>query len=156
MPRIKKLSGVEEEFERAKLESSLQRAGAAEQVARELASRISAREGMSTEELRSQVLSQLRAKDPAAAERYERTRCCEARASAEVPQDAARLHPETLKRLGIQPGATLELEHVGRRQTLKAEESSAISSREVHLHSEVLSSLGASAGAKLALRRARG
>ena len=156
MPRIRKASGVEEEFERTKLESSLQRAGVAEQVAREIASRISVREGMSTSEIRSQVLSELRAKDPATAERYEHTRCCAAQASTEVPQDTVRLHPETLKRLGVQPGATLELEHAGRRRTLRVEESSAISSRELHVHSEVLSSLGASAGAKLALRRLQG
>jgi len=153
MPRIRKLSGTEEEFERAKLESSLQRAGTAEQVARELATRLSVREGLSTSELRSQVLSELRAKDAAAAERYERTRCCAAQASAGVPQDVVRLHPETLKRLEVQPGATLELEHAGRRRTLRAEESSAVSSQELHIHNDVLSSLGASAGAKLALRR---
>lgn len=91
--------------------------------------------------------------DAAAAERYESTRCCEAKAAAEVPQDVVRLHPETLKRLGVQAGATLELEHAGKRQRLRAEESSAISGREVRIHSDVLSTLAASAGAKLALRR---
>jgi hypothetical protein len=153
MPRIRKLLGVEEEFERAKLESSLRQAGASEQVARELATKLSVRDGLSTSELRSQVLSELRAKDAAAAERYESTRCCEAQASAEVPKDVVRLHPDILKRLGVRPGATLELEHAGKRQTLRAEESSAIPSRELQIHNEMLSSLGASTGTKLSLRR---
>lgn len=153
MPRIRKLSGVEEEFERAKLESSLRRAGATESTARELASKLSVREGLSTSELRSQVLSELKAVDAKAAENYESARCCEAKAAAEVSKDVVRLHPDILKRLGVQAGATLELEHAGKRQTLRVEESSAISSRELHIHSEVLSSLGASAGAKLAIRR---
>lgn len=153
MPRIRKLSGIEEEFDRAKLEGSLQRAGASESSASELASKLSIREVISTSELRSQVLSELKAVDAKAAERYERTRCCEARASTEVPKDVVRLHPDILKRLGVPSGGTLELEHAGKRQTLRAEESSAVSSRELQIHNEMLSSLGASTGAKLSLRR---
>lgn len=153
MSTIRKLSGAQEEFRRTKLESSLRRAGASKSTARELASKLSIREGMSTTELRSQVLSELKALDAEAAERYEETRCCEAKDSAEVPEDVVRLHPNTLRRLEISSGATLQLEHAGKRQTLRTEESSAIPSRELRVHSEVLRALGASAGTKLSLRR---
>lgn len=115
-----------EEFTRSKLESSLRRAGASEHIARELTSQLAIREGLSTSELRSQVLSALRTKDAEAAERYERTRCCRANSSSKVTRDVVRLHPETLEHLGLSSGASLQLEHNGKAHSLRVEESPSV------------------------------
>lgn len=72
MAKIKKRGGSQEEFQRSKLEKSLQNAGASATEASEVASQIKPREGMSTEEIKSQAHSQLKAKNSKAAENYQK------------------------------------------------------------------------------------
>lgn len=154
MTNIKKRSGQEEEFNRLKVENSIRWAGATDAVAREIASKLVPRDGMSTSELRSQVLAELKAEDPAAAQRYERTRTCRARIASDISKEMARLHPDTLRSLGLEAGAPLRLEHVGRTQTVRAEASPKVALDGVGLHTETIQSLGASVEAKVALSRA--
>ena len=73
MPKLKKHSGREEEYDRAKLERSLKRAGANETHAREVADKIKHREGMTASELGAEAARELRARNAEAASRYERT-----------------------------------------------------------------------------------
>jgi len=71
MPKLKKRSGEEEEFDRKKLEQSMRKAGASENTVRKIAEGIRHREGMATSEIRSQVIAQLKRHEPEAAKRYE-------------------------------------------------------------------------------------
>ncbi len=72
MPKVSKKSGFQEEFQRSKLEKSLQNAGASSAEASEVASQIEPREGISTQEIRSEAYSKLKTKNPTAAESYQR------------------------------------------------------------------------------------
>jgi len=72
MPKVKKKDGSKEEFQRSKLEKSLQNAGASTTEASEVASQVEPREGMSTQEIKSQAHSQLKIKNPKAAQSYQK------------------------------------------------------------------------------------
>lgn len=72
MAKVKKRDGSEEDFQRSKLEKSLQNAGASATEASEVASQVEPREGMSTQEIKSQSYSQLKAKNPKAAQNYQK------------------------------------------------------------------------------------
>ena len=71
MPKLKKRKGHEEEFDRNKLEQSLKKAGAKEETIRRVAEAIKPREGMTTAEMRTNVINELKRRDPEAAKRYE-------------------------------------------------------------------------------------
>jgi 2-phosphoglycerate kinase len=63
--------GVEEEFEMEKLLASIIKAGASEEVAKKVAKKIKIWEGMTTDEIRKQVMEELSKLDPEAAKRYD-------------------------------------------------------------------------------------
>jgi len=151
VPKLKKRSGREEEFDRTKLERSLRNAGVTEETARKIAEGITPREGMATSEMRMQAITQLKSHNPETSKRYENTRTIVARAGAGVPKNTARLHEETLKALGVKAGATLELAHAGKTHRVKVEASS-INQREIHLLEETLRTIGAPEGTKVAVR----
>lgn len=74
MPKVKKRSGKEEEFDRAKLEKSLKNAGAKEETTRKVAETVKPREGITTSEMRNHVIKELKRHDPETAKRYENFR----------------------------------------------------------------------------------
>ena len=74
MPKVKKRSGKEEEFDRAKLERSLSQAGAKGETIRKVAETVKSREGMTTAEMRNNVIKELKRHDPETAKRYENFR----------------------------------------------------------------------------------
>jgi transcriptional repressor NrdR len=71
MPKVKKRSGKEEEFDRAKLERSLSQAGAKAETVRKVAETVKAREGITTAEMRNHIVKELKRHDPETAKRYE-------------------------------------------------------------------------------------
>ncbi|MFQ6128936.1 MAG: ATP cone domain-containing protein [Thermoplasmata archaeon] len=152
MPLLNKRTGTQEEFNRAKLEESITRAGATEETAREIASRIDPTTVNTTEEIRRCVVEELRKTDAAIAERYKRTRILAARKAVEAAMGTVRLHMETMKALGANPGDSIIVEHRGNTHTLTAE-TARVEMREIHLHESDLEKLGATEGTRLATRR---
>jgi transcriptional regulator NrdR family protein len=71
VPKLKKRSGKEEEFDRKKVEKSIKKAGVSENTARMIAEGVKHREGMATSEIRSHVIAELKRHEPEAARRYE-------------------------------------------------------------------------------------
>lgn len=71
MVKVKKKGGELVDFEPAKLEGSIVKAGIAEELAKEIAGSIRVEEGMETANIRTQVANALQAKEPEAAKRYE-------------------------------------------------------------------------------------
>lgn len=71
MPKIKKRSGMEQEFDRKKIEGSIRKAEAKEDTARKVAEGVKHREGMATSEIRNHVIAELKRHEPEAAKRYE-------------------------------------------------------------------------------------
>ena len=152
MPLVNKRTETQEEFDRAKLEESITRAGATEETAKEIASRIDPTTLKTTEEIRRHVVEELRKTDAAIAERYERTRNLAAKKAMEAVMGTVRLHMETMKALGANTGDTIIVEYGGNTHTLTAETAS-VERREMHLHERDLETLGATEGARLAVRR---
>ncbi len=152
MTLLNKRTGTQEEFDGAKLEESITRAGATEEMAREIASRIDPTTVNTTEEIRTRVVEELRKTDAAIAERYERTRNLAARKAVEAAAGTVRLHIETMKALGANPGDTIVVEHAENTHTLTAE-TAPVEMREIHLHETDLEKLGATEGTRLATRR---
>ncbi len=152
MTLLNKRTGTQEEFNKAKLEESVTRAGATEEAAREIASRIDPTTMNTTEEIRTRVVEELRKTDATIAERYERTRNLAARKAVEAAAGTVRLHVETITALGADPGDTIVVEHAGNTHTLTAE-TAPVERREIHLHERDLEKLGATEGTKLATRR---
>lgn len=152
MPLVNKITGTQEEFDRGKLEESIRRAGATEETAREIASRIDPTTVNTTTEIRRRVAEELREKDAAMAERYEKTRNLAARKAVEAVMGTVMLNEETMKALGANPGDSIILEHQGNTHTLRAE-TAPIGRKEIQLGEEDLATLGAAEGTKLAARR---
>ncbi|MCK4443664.1 MAG: hypothetical protein KAW09_03910, partial [Thermoplasmata archaeon] len=152
IPLVNKRTETQEEFDRAKLEVSITRAGATEERAKEIASRIDSTTLETTEEIRRRVAEELRKTDAAIAERYERTRNLAAKKAMEAVMGTVKLHAETMKTLGANPGDSIIIEHRGNTHTLRAE-TAPIEAREMHLHERDLEKLGATEGTRLATRR---
>lgn len=151
---IKKRSGQVEEFNKMKLENSIRWAGASEEISREISSKSFPRDGMSTSELRSQVLTELTTKDATVAQRYENTRTRKARIAPDIAKDMAQLHPDTLRSLNWQTGMPLRLKYAEQTQTVRAEALPNVELDGIRLHTETLQSLGASVEGKVAISRA--
>lgn len=153
MPAVRKRTGKEEEFSRAKIERSVRRAGASDAVSREVASRIRHFKDISTDEIRAQVYAELRNWDRAAAEHYGSGRRLTAVAAEELDGGIGLVHPETLRLLGLGSGAPLHVEHAGRTESVVAELSPAVNLREIQISIGSLRKLGAAEGTRLTITR---
>ena len=71
MLTVKKLSGKQAEFEKKKLEKSIKNAGANEKTALSIADGIKHREGLTTSDIRKNVITELKRHDPESGKRYE-------------------------------------------------------------------------------------
>ena len=71
MPKIKKRSGSEENFQQKKIADSMRNAGISKETAEEVAGHIDYHEGISTSEVRNRVIGGIKNREPQAAKRYE-------------------------------------------------------------------------------------
>ena len=71
MLTIKKRSGEPVEFDKKKLEQSIRNAGASEKTARSIAEAIKHRDGLTTSDLRTRVIAELKRQAPESGKRYE-------------------------------------------------------------------------------------
>jgi hypothetical protein len=160
MAKVTKRTGSEVEFDRFKVEISLRRAGTLESMARKVASKIEQvvfgvepDGGLTTKDLRSAVLSELKSMNKSATERYQNTHRLTAKASDKVESNVCQLHPETMKHLDLSSGVSLKLEYAGKSHTLRVGESSSVGQREIHLHNEALRTLRTHPDTRLAVRK---
>jgi 2-phosphoglycerate kinase len=149
---VRKRSGETEKFEKTKLERSLRKARADEKTATDIANRVSEKEVNTTQEIRNMVVEELRKTDTEAAERYENTRRLAARAAVDAAKGIARLAEETMTRLNLKAGDTIDLCHEDHKHTVKAERAT-VGAKEIRLHEEDLKSLGITDGTQIAVRR---
>ncbi|MEE9152279.1 MAG: ATP cone domain-containing protein [Thermoplasmata archaeon] len=149
---IKKRSGETEKFDKAKLERSLRKARADEKTATDIANRVSEKEVNNTDEIRNMVDEELRKTDAKAAERYKDTRRLAAKAAVDAAKGIARLTEETMTRLNLKAGDTIDLCHEDHKHTVKAEKA-AVGAKEIRLHEEDLKALGVTDGTQIAVRR---
>jgi phosphatidate phosphatase PAH1 len=151
---VKKKDGRTEEFKRTKIERSLKNVGVKETNAKEIANKVSEKEGMTTTEIRESVQKELRNRNKEAAEKYESSRRLAARKAIDAAKGTVRLTEETMKRLNLRPGENLELCHKDNRITLKAEKG-LVATNEIRLHEDDLRKIGAPEGTRIVARRKR-
>ncbi len=152
MENVRKRSGETEKFEKTKLERSLRKARADEKTATDIANRVSEKEVNTTQEIRNMVVEELRKTNTEAAERYEDTRRLAAKAAVDTAKGIARLAEETMTRLNLKAGDTIDLCHEDHKHTVKAERAT-VGAKEIRLHEEDLKSLGITDGTQIAVRR---
>jgi hypothetical protein len=71
MSKIKKRSGLEEDFRKGKIENSMRNAGISKETAEAVAGLIDYHEGITTSEVRNRVIGGIKNREPQAAMRYE-------------------------------------------------------------------------------------
>lgn len=71
METITKRSGLEEKFRRDKIQNSMRNAGITQETAQTVANGISYHEGITTAEVRNQVVGGIKNREPQAAKQYE-------------------------------------------------------------------------------------
>ena len=152
MENVKKRSGETEKFDKTKLERSLRKTRVDEQKAIDITNRISEKEMNTTSEIRNTVVEELRKTDNEAATRYESTRRLAAKAAIDAAKGVARLTEETMNKLNLEAGDTVNLCHENHKHTVKTEKA-AVGAKEIRLHEEDLKSLGVTDGTSIAVRR---
>jgi hypothetical protein len=148
--RIRKKSGELQEFDRRKLEESIRRAGASQDVAKRIAERIQTSEGMSTQDIRRRVADELRAENMALSGAYMSVRRLRARSASDLSTGVARLHTDHLR--GLSSDRNAMLVHGSNRAELRVEPSASAASHEVLLSSADLQRLGIQEGSRVAVR----
>ena len=152
MENVKKRSGETEKFDKTKLERSLRKTRVDKQKAIDITNRISEKEMNTTSEIRNMVVEELRKTDTEAATRYESTRRLAAKTAIDAAKGVARLTEETMNKLNLEVGDTINLCHENHKHTVKTERA-AIGAKEIRLHEEDLKSLGITDGTSIAVRR---
>jgi plastocyanin len=152
MENVKKRSGEIEKFDKTKLERSLRKTRVDEQKAIDITNRISEKEMNTTNEIRNMVVEELRKIDTETAMRYENTRRLAARAAIDAAKGIAQLTEETMNKLNLEVGDTINLCHEDHKHTVKAEKAT-VGAKEIRLHEEDLKSLGITDGTSIAVRR---
>ena len=151
MTNVKKRSGEMQEFSRSKLEESMTRAGAKEEVAKRVAERIQPSEGLTTEEVRRKVGEELRKEDAAIADSYLSTRRLKAKMNEQVPVDAGRVSEHLAKIFEPQKGLLASLYHGARKADVRVEPAHK-NYGEIWLNKAVLEQLAAQEVARIAVR----
>ena len=152
MENVRKRSGETEKFDKGKLERSLRKARVDEKTAMDITNRVSEKELNTTDEIRNMVAEELRKTDAKAAERYKDTRRLAARAAVDAAKGIARLAEETMTRLNLKAGDTIDLCHEDHKHTVKAEKAT-VGAKEIRLHEEDLKALDVTDGTQIAVRR---
>jgi hypothetical protein len=151
MANVKKRDGRVESFNNQKIKLSVLRAGADDQVATEIASKIPEDRVTSTKDVRKLVFAELVNKDLALAKNYEGTRRLTARKAPMVSSGMVRITEDNMSRLDLKPGEAVELKHGNRTHRAKAQMGSS-NPREINLSSEDMKALDVADGVRIAVK----
>lgn len=151
MTMVKKRSGVVQEYNRSKIEESIKRAGAKDEVAKRVAESIAVQENLTTQDLRQRIGEELRKADPASAESYLSTRRLKVKVSPETPLDQGRVS-EHLGKLFEQQKVLPASLYYGARMTEVRLEPAHKAYGEIWLNQSVLDRLAASEGTRISVR----
>ena len=152
MANVTKWNGSTEPFNRAKIEKSIRNAGMDEAAARNIAKEIPERD-FTTAELRKTITQHIRESNQEAADRYEGTARLVARKSVQTAKGVARMTQNTLNRMKIKVGETVNLAHGEKKHSVKVEANTQAKEREIHLHNEDLRTVGAEEGSRINTHR---
>jgi hypothetical protein len=156
MTRLTKRIGTLEEFQRSKVEGSLRRSGATDDVISKTVQRVTpVDEGERTSAFRTRISTELKSQSPETARRYENSRRLMAGRSQTVTEGTAQVNPATLRSYGWKPGETVKVRHDDKSLSVKVEESAQADLRAVQFNSRTLTDLGVSEGTRVCLSKNR-
>ena len=157
MTRLTKRNGTLEEFQRSKLEGSLRRSGATDDVISKTVQRVTPVEGERTSAFRTRIATELKSQSPETARRYEDCRRLTVGRSQTVTEGTAQVNPATLRSYGWNPGKTVNVRHDDESLSVKVkvEESAQADLRAVQFNSRTLTDLGVSEGIGVCLSKNR-
>ena len=155
MTRLTKRNGTLEEFQRSKVEGSLRRSGATDDVISKTVQRVTPVEGERTSAFRTRIATELKSQSPETARRYEDSRRLTAGRSQTVTEGTAQVNPATLRSYGWKPGETVKVWHDDKSLSAKVEESAQADLRAVQFNSRTLTDLGVSEGTRVCLSKNR-
>jgi len=150
--KIRKRMGIPQEFDRSKIQRSMECSGVPTSIASMIAAEVKPKEDMSTEEIRKYVVNRLKQENPAYAASYESTRRLNIRGSAYVSKGVCRINEDFMSRMGLEPGQNVMLMSGDSRIDLRAESVPSLSSREVLVNDTDLNALRAPPGARIELK----
>ena len=150
MTNLKKRNGEMQKYDAAKLEASITRAGASDDLARAVAARVQVTEGMLTEQIRQRIAEELRKTGPQVAEAYALTTRLPARLKPEVSTGAVRV-PQLLPRIpDARASPRVWVSNQSRKVELRPE--AALTTHEIWMNRAEFEKLGAVEGSRLAVR----
>ena len=152
MTDIKKKDGRREKFDRAKIERSLKKAKVDERTVKEITNKILPKEGMTTDEIRRNVAKELRTRNEKAANQYENTNRLIAKKSIKAAHGRVQLSEETMNRLRLKGGDSINIIHSDESRTLKVERGT-LKNNEINLNESDLRNIGASDGMRILVQR---
>jgi hypothetical protein len=144
-----KRDGRREEYDRAKLARSLERAGVAPYLLSGILDTVAPNPNQDTGSLRANVESELEGWHPAAARRYAQTRRLHAFGSSAFARGSVSLHPETIARFRAKPGDAVWLGANGTWVPLTVEAMAQIEAGQAWLNSADLARMGIHPGSRL-------
>jgi hypothetical protein len=149
LAKVTKRSGEVEEFDRKKLENSIQRSGASPEVAKRVAQRVEPKGDTSSEEIRRRVAEELRQESSALSGAYLSTKLLRLRTSSDLKSGVVRIHEDLLKRQGARSGEHVMLRHKDHEAKMQIESHSDLHPREIVVSMSDLGKLGAQEGIRL-------
>jgi hypothetical protein len=154
MINVSKRNGRLENFDRNKIAHSVQNAGLNERMAKEVASMIPKREGISSDEIRKLVSYEIEARDKNAARRYEEWRRLVVKSHFRS-RGVARLSKNALNNLGISSGEEMKIRYREKNFTLTADVNDSINTpwKEVRIHKEDMMNIGIDEGDCVSVRK---
>ena len=156
MSLVKKKNGATEEFDSKKIEDSLRNTGTTDETAKEVASKVRVKEGITTTDIRRTVSRELKKINAEAAKSYSEARRLVAKKSMEAAEGIAWFSKETMNRLKLKTGEVMDILHGDRVHTMKAGRDKHNSSRnEISLANSDMEALGAEDGHRLVARKRR-
>jgi hypothetical protein len=153
MSDIVKRDGARQRFQRKKAEESLRRVGLTGAIIKSTLDKIAPTEGESTSSYRGRLLTELKARAPKEAQKYESTRRLQAGTEKGVAEGVAWVNPTTIRSYGWKPGESFEVEHGKKSLQVTIQESTRAGERAVLLNPKAMDSLTAPVGTRLGVRR---
>ena len=152
MATVTRADGSTEPFDRGKIVRSLTDVGLDRSTALEVASSVRERDAMSTDEIRRSVSSELRARDPALAARYDSARTMPLRVDPRAARGSVCVSDDLMAELGVQAGQSVEVVGEASAARMRVSRSSR-HGRRMHMNGLDMRSIGAADGSLVTVKR---
>jgi predicted transcriptional regulator with HTH domain len=148
--KIKKKNGELQEYDREKLERSIQNAGGSIEISRIVSGRMLPLEGLNSSDLRRRVGEELNRENPALSGAYLSTKSLTARSDPNLAQGAAGLNTEHMVGLKVETMATLF--SANGRAEVRLQPLPKVDRRVIHLNTADMDKLKVSDGSRVRIR----